>query len=99
MNAQIAKDQFTFSLGNASYVDNSYDEPEVTTVKPLQSGWMRRIVAAFAAWRQRQAVMREMEMMTDRELSDIGLSRSDLSRVCDPAFAPDRVRGSDYIAY
>ena len=39
-------------------------------------------------------------MMTDRELADIGLTRSDLARVFDPAFAADRARGrSDYIAY
>jgi uncharacterized protein YjiS (DUF1127 family) len=43
--------------------------------------------------------MQEMAMMTDRELSDIGLSRSDLSRVFDPTFAADRARGGDYIAY
>ena len=37
--------------------------------------------------------------MTDRELSDIGLSRSDLARVFDPAFAAARDRGHEYIGY
>ena len=32
---------------------------------------------AISAWRQRQEVLREMQMMTDRELADIGLSRGD----------------------
>ena len=43
--------------------------------------------------------MQELAMMTDRELSDIGLSRSDLSRVFDPGFAVEHARGRDYIAY
>ena len=43
--------------------------------------------------------MQEMSLMTDRELSDIGLSRSDLARVFDPAFAAARDRGHEYIAY
>ena len=38
-------------------------------------------------------------MMTDRELSDIGLSRADLGRIFDPTFAANRARGRDYIAY
>ena len=37
--------------------------------------------------------------MSDRELSDIGLSRADLPRVFDPAFASDHARGRDYVAY
>ena len=43
--------------------------------------------------------MQEMAMMTDRELSDIGLSRTDLARVFDPTFAASRACGQDYIAY
>jgi uncharacterized protein YjiS (DUF1127 family) len=34
--------------------------------------------------------MQEMAMMTDRELSDIGLTRSDITRVFGPAFAASR---------
>ena len=106
MNALTSKDQFTFSLGNASYIDhtyNEYDEPAATSVKTPEHGvgrWLRNAVEAFAAWRRRQAVLQEMAMMTDRELADIGLSRSDLGRVFDPVFATDRARArSDYIAY
>jgi uncharacterized protein YjiS (DUF1127 family) len=105
MNA-LTKDQFTFSLGNASYIDhsyNEYDEPVAAVVKTPEHGighWLKSAVAVFVAWRRRQAVLQEMAMMTDRELADIGLSRSDLGRVFDPAFATDRARGSiDYITY
>lgn len=102
MSAPITKDQFTFSLGNASYIDSSYEELPTAVVKQPEGGigkWMASFVAAFADWRRRQRVLQEMELMTDRELADIGLSRSDLPRVFDPAFAAEHVRGRNYIAY
>jgi uncharacterized protein YjiS (DUF1127 family) len=102
MTAQITKDQFNYSLGDTSYVDYSYDEPpaRVVVVPSLGIGkWLSRFVAAIADWRRRQAVMREMETLTDRELADIGLTRADLPRVFDPGFAVDHARGRDYIAY
>jgi uncharacterized protein YjiS (DUF1127 family) len=102
MNALTSKDQFTFSLGNASYVDYAHDEPPAIVDEPHKHGireWLSRSVSALVEWRHRQVVMQEMEMMTDRELADIGLSRADLPRVFDPAFAADHARGRDYIAY
>jgi uncharacterized protein YjiS (DUF1127 family) len=96
----MTKDQFTFSLGNASYVDYSFDEPPAIVVKEPESGIaqiLRHVVAAFAEWRRRQAVLQEMSMMSDRELADIGLSRADLPRVFDPTFAAQRACGGrDY---
>jgi Domain of unknown function (DUF1127) len=47
------------------------------------SGQIRRVGAPAP-------VMQEMAMMTDRELSDIGLTRSDITRVFGPAFAASR---------
>jgi uncharacterized protein YjiS (DUF1127 family) len=38
-------------------------------------------------------------MLTEHELADIGLTRADLPRVFDPAFAAEHARGRDYIAY
>jgi uncharacterized protein YjiS (DUF1127 family) len=102
MNAPISKDHFNYSLGNLSYVDYAYDEPPVPVVKTEKGGvrqWLSMTVAALAEWRRRRATLREMDMLTDRELSDIGLTRSDLPRVFDPAFAADRARGRDYISY
>jgi uncharacterized protein YjiS (DUF1127 family) len=101
MSAPIANDHFDFSLGNLSYINSAYDEPYIPA-KPLDhriSVWVARLVLMFREWRHRRAVMQEMSLMTDRELSDIGLSRSDLSRVFDPAFAAARDRGHEYIAY
>jgi uncharacterized protein YjiS (DUF1127 family) len=102
MNAQTAKDQFTYTLGNSSYVDYLYDEPPVTVVKTPQPSirqWLSRAVSAVVEWRRRQAVLQEMQMLTDRELADIGLTRADLPRVFDPAFAVSHARGRDYIGY
>jgi uncharacterized protein YjiS (DUF1127 family) len=102
MNAPTAKDQFSFSLGNVSYIGPAYEDAQTPSVKPRPSGvgqWFAAFVAAVSAWRQRQAVLQEMQLMTDRELSDIGLSRADLGRVFEPAFAADHARGRDYIAF
>jgi uncharacterized protein YjiS (DUF1127 family) len=102
MNAPVARDQFEFSLGNLSYIGPAYEDPQRAGVKPSgqeAGGWLHRLVMAVSAWRQRQAVLREMQTMTDRELADIGLSRADLSRVFDPAFAADYSRARNYIAY
>ena len=102
MNAPVAKDQFEFSLGNLSYIGPRYEEPQATRVNRPSGGaksWFSRFVSAVAEWHQRQAVLQEMQSMTDRELSDIGLSRSDLPRVFDPSFAVDHSRSRDYIAY
>jgi len=95
MTAPITKDSLAFSLGNLSYVDASYDEqpaPPLTSPKHSVLGWLRQ-------WRQRRQIVAELALMSDRELADIGLSRADLPRVFDPAFAADHGRGRDYIAY
>jgi uncharacterized protein YjiS (DUF1127 family) len=44
--------------------------------------------------------MQEMAMMTDRELiSDIGFTRSEITRVFDPTFAASRWVAQDHIGY
>jgi uncharacterized protein YjiS (DUF1127 family) len=100
MNAPMTNDQFTFSLGTLSYVDSTYDEVTAPAVKARHRGigyLLGRAVAALSEWRRRRVVMQEMEMMTDRELADIGLARSDVSRVFDRAFAADHARERGYV--
>lgn len=99
MNAPIAKDQLTFSLGNLTYIDGTYEEAPRPVAKPERHSLLDRVLAKVTEWRRRRQVIEEMAMMTDRELADIGLSRSDLSRVFDPSFAANHARGRDYIAY
>jgi uncharacterized protein YjiS (DUF1127 family) len=102
MNAPVARNHFEFSLGNVSYIGPAYEDPQTTEFKPSAhgaGGWLGKLVTAVAEWHQRQAVLREMQTMSDRELSDIGLSRADLARVFDPSFAADYSRNRNYIAY
>ncbi len=57
-------------------------------------GLGQRLGSAIAALRGRQAVFNELRSLTDRELADIGITRSDIYRVFDPAFAAEhRARG------
>src|ERR1019366_4999639 len=90
MSAPIGKSQFSFELPNLSYVDASLEEPNLRFVRVSESrphglgAWLARRIAAVVAWHQQQVALGELELMTDHELSDIGLSRSDLARVFDP---------------
>jgi uncharacterized protein YjiS (DUF1127 family) len=103
MNAPLVRDQLSFSLGELTYIGPDFaDGPEASILSGRTRGfsaWIARQVCKFAEWQRRRAVMREMSLLTDHELSDIGLSRSDLCRVFDPGFAADHRRGRDYVAY
>jgi uncharacterized protein YjiS (DUF1127 family) len=103
MNAPIAKDQLSLSLGSLTYIDSAYDEDAPASIvvgrKDGDIGWLNRLLSRVAEWQYRRAVIQEMTMMSDHELSDIGLSRADLGRIFDPSFAADQKRGRDYIAY
>jgi uncharacterized protein YjiS (DUF1127 family) len=39
------------------------------------------IARHYQAWRRYEAVRRELSHLTDRELADIGISRSDIERI------------------
>ena len=58
-------------------------------------GLARRLGDALAnvvAWFRRGSAMAELNRLDDRELADIGLSRSNLSRVFDENFAREHAR-------
>ena len=38
-------------------------------------------VRLYQAWRRHDAVRRELSQLTDRELADIGITRSDIERI------------------
>jgi uncharacterized protein YjiS (DUF1127 family) len=40
--------------------------------------------------KERRRVIRELEAMSDRELTDLGISRYDIPRVFDPKFTAER---------
>jgi uncharacterized protein YjiS (DUF1127 family) len=84
MNAHFAKNHMAHLLP-AGLGDADADAQRA-------SGFGRRIADALAwlvAMPRRRAVLDELQMLTDRELSDIGIARSELKRVFDPAFVRD----------
>jgi uncharacterized protein YjiS (DUF1127 family) len=95
MNVRIAKEELELLLPNtmSHYFHEEHDyavEPEVK-----RPGLFARLGAALrwlAEMPKRCAVLEELSMLSDHELADIGLSRADLGRVFDPAFAADRER-------
>jgi uncharacterized protein YjiS (DUF1127 family) len=93
MSAQIADSQYAFKLPSLSYVDAKWEEPDlrVSSASPqgARKGWWSRQAAAFIAWRRNNQAARELSAMSDRQLADIGLGRSDLVRVFDAAYNQD----------
>jgi uncharacterized protein YjiS (DUF1127 family) len=101
MSAQTADSQFSFKLPSLSYIDAKWEEPELLAPaaaparKTGLAAWLAARVAAFQAWRRDREAAAELAAMSNRELMDIGLTRSDLSRVFDPACNDDlRARGT-----
>jgi uncharacterized protein YjiS (DUF1127 family) len=103
MNTPITSNQFGFSLGELTYIGPDFDDGPATAgvsgPKHRLGTWVASLFGKLAEWHRRRAVMYELAMLTDRELSDIGLSRYDLPHVFDPAFVAEHARGRDYIAY
>jgi len=97
MSAQTADSQFTFKLPSLSYIDAKWEEPDlrVPSASPQRAhkrglaGWLSRQAASFFAWRRNNEAARELFAMSDRQLADIGISRSDLTRVFDAAYNQD----------
>lgn len=90
MSSLTTKSQFAFELPNLTYIDTSLEEANfrAAALPSKPHGW-GALIAAFRAWRERQAAVNELEMMSDRELSDIGLNRADVHRVFDQGYNQD----------
>ena len=43
--------------------------------------WIRRYWNFLATWREHRNAIKQLNMLTDRELNDIGMSRSDIDRL------------------
>lgn len=97
MSAYIANSQSSFKLPSLSYIDAKWEEPNLRTPatqsRPARktglAAWLYHKVAAFEAWRIERATAIELTSMSDRELLDIGLSRSDLRRVFTSSLSAD----------
>ena len=55
-------------------------------------GRLAGLVRMVATWSEHWRVTDALSAMSDRELADIGLSRSEIGRVFDPKFIPESVR-------
>ena len=92
MNAPLTKQQMSLLMSDSL----TYRAPGVEAApRPAATGLFARIraaVAHLAGFSQRRAVMNELSLLTDRELADIGLNRTELGRVFDPRFAESRRR-------
>jgi uncharacterized protein YjiS (DUF1127 family) len=93
MSAQTADSQSSFKLPSLTYIDAKWEEPNLrvpsATPQPKRpsgvGAWLRRPVAVLVAWRRKTKAESELAAMSDRELFDIGLIRSDLPRVFNAA--------------
>jgi uncharacterized protein YjiS (DUF1127 family) len=101
MSAPLAKTDLVFKLATSqSYIDHSYDPTPHARTQAAERGLLRQIGDGLASlaqgirtWAARQATLSEMGMMSDRELADIGLTRSDVPRVFDASFVTDHAKG------
>ena len=97
MSAFITKDEMSLLMPRSvTYRSTAEEAMRVAAEARLESGQalgqslargIGRAVAYLRSLPQRRATMNELRMLSERELADIGLSRSDLPRVFDPAFA------------
>ena len=94
MSAPIAKSQMAFELPKLSYIDTSWEEPAIQPVRETvrESGlaaWIAARVAGFRAWRADARSHAELQCLTERELSDMGLNRGDVDRMFDARYNQD----------
>ena len=84
MSAHVANDGMTFLVPGSSGA----------TTSPRRFRAVAGRIGAAVTWLvglpRRQAVLEDLGRLSERELADIGLSRSDLPRIFDPAFVTSR---------
>ncbi len=82
MNAFVSKEEM------ALLPSNRISYPEHYADASYQRGARIGIVARIRRWMERQSALSELASLTDRELADIGLVRSELRRVFEPSRNP-----------
>jgi uncharacterized protein YjiS (DUF1127 family) len=95
MTAHFKKNNFHFHLPEMLSYHSTWDDADYEPVLPRrQQSWVTYLVSApvraLMAMAERHRVMNELSSMTDRELSDLGMSRYDIPRVFDADFAAER---------
>jgi uncharacterized protein YjiS (DUF1127 family) len=101
MSAHFADSKFNHRLPSLSYIDAKWEEPELrqpAQKAPARHGfaeWLAARVTGFRAWLRDNEAAGELAAMSDRELHDIGLTRSDVVRVFDPELSQDLRQRND----
>ncbi len=103
MNAPLAKEQMALLMSDSLTLRDTYAPGTDRTVAEQRPSGVHRVatlcrnaMVALIEMPRRRAVLDELAVLSDRELADIGLSRAELGRVFDPAFAKSR-RSADAI--
>lgn len=52
-------------------------KPTEFTSQPVSTAWPLRILAALLLWKQRARTRRQLALLDDRQLSDIGISTAE----------------------
>jgi uncharacterized protein YjiS (DUF1127 family) len=99
MSAPMTKSQLAFELPPLSYIDTRWEEPDVRPAEtPVRkhgfASWIAARVAGYQSWRENARALAELNMMSDRELCDVGLTRGDLHRVFDDQLNQDLMERS-----
>ncbi len=103
MSVHTADSRFSFHLPSLSYIDTRWEEQDIgaSVASPRVAGkrglaaWFVRQFAGLVSWHNDNVAARELAGMSDHELMDIGISRSDLPRVFDRTYNQDlRQRGT-----
>ncbi len=96
MNAPLAKEQIALLMSDSLTYRSPVVEGTDGTVadaNPAPRSLLQRagaVISGLMTFSRRRAVLDELSSLSDRELSDIGLSRAELSRVFDPRFIEAR---------
>ena len=103
MNASFAKNQMAHLAPAGHAYQSTVDaaaRAQTEGHREVARGVVRKVADALAylvAMPKRRAVLDELSQLSDRELADIGVARSELKRVFDPAFTRERaMRGASY---
>lgn len=99
MSAHLADSQLNHRLPSLSYIDAKWEEPELrqsahAAPRRTLTAWLAAQWNGIQTWFRDNESYGELTVMSDRELHDMGLTRSDLDRVFDSDFNQDlRHRG------
>ena len=94
MSAPMNKTDLAFHLPQSFSYHSTWDDADYEPARKLgRLALVARAIASardgFGRWVARRTAMAELGGMNDRELADIGISRSDISRVADPDFVAE----------